>query len=157
MKKKDESTSPTIVFDKLIVVGSQIAHVVIESIDASLPDSILYKPMCYIAYQNTMPPVYSYYATFVVPEGSVLNSNSCIIEQINSINFITLTIDVTNSSTANVLYFMKITGMPAPVGFQLSTVNLTIIGHDTNGDEGGSRQGSGKTAVAYQDADEMPA
>jgi len=159
MKKKDENYTPPVIYDDQIVVGKKIARVVIEAIDADMPDAILFKPMCYLAYQNTMDPAdpftYFYYATIVVPEGTP--TIDCSIEPINAVNFVTLTIDITGSTNNNVLYFMQISNMPAPIGFPLSGVELKVFGNASTGGTGGVKQGQGTTAVGYQDADEMPA
>ena len=162
MKKTTAQTSVPPQYPVTITRGvdSSVVIITINKIlipdSTLLPDNILYKPACYLQKEGNLS--YALYAFVSVPLNSSVNAETTTAERINATNYVTLGITPSASADAEMLLYVTVTGLPAPMGFQLSTLIFTVIGGDGIDDNtGGPKEGQGRTAVSYQDADDLPA
>lgn len=153
-KSSDSTTFPD--YEEYIAVNGSVAKVTVRTVGTyNLHDNVLFKPMAYLKH-NPEGIGYSFYAFIVVPANSFVHS--CHIQQINSTNFIILIVGQLESqaqSEDEIILFMEVTNMPAPVGFKISSVDLTVTTDiPVAGPPTVPQMGKGKVAVDYQDADE---
>jgi hypothetical protein len=118
---------------------------------------VLYKPMSYLTGNPAAVRGFTFYASVYVPFTSSFITFGIV--PVNSTNFITVQITMSEPTNGAVkLLYLKFTGISQPVGFKLSSIDITItdkvIPSASDGNVFWPVEGQGRTAVDYEDADE---
>jgi hypothetical protein len=119
-------------------------------------EPILYKPMCYLTGNPAEVGGFTLYASVYVPLSSIAIDFK--FAHINAMNYLAVQVTTGDSSLGLFkLLYMKFVGLNQPVGFKLSSIDLTITDQPITASDGNVYwpvEGQGRTAIDYEDADE---